>query len=128
MAMQPATNHITLVPDAASGAAGTAWLSDRGACGHRADEMWALFRPNPLREGVGAKGDEPLDHATGAGWVRGRGGDYADALSKGSAVHLLLHEVYGGMGGSAPSYLGSLCTTLQLVVLLHTRVWAAWGY
>ena len=65
-------------------------------------------------EGVGEKGDEPLDHATGAGWVRGRDGDYADALSKGSSVNLLLHEVYGGMGGYVPSYLGSLCKLAAL--------------
>ncbi len=59
-------------------------------------------------EGTGEQSDGPLDHSTGRGWVRALAGDYADALSKGSTVNLLLHEVYGGMGGSAVAYLGSL--------------------
>jgi hypothetical protein len=43
MAVQPATNHITLVSDPTSSAAGTAWLSSRGAYEHRAHQIWALF-------------------------------------------------------------------------------------
>ena len=48
MAMQPATNHITLVLGATSGATVTAWLSDMRPYGQRACEIWALFRSNPV--------------------------------------------------------------------------------
>ena len=34
---------------------------------------------------------------------------YRDALSKGSIVNLNISEIYGGVGGSAMPYLGSLC-------------------
>ena len=51
MAVKPATNHITLVSYPTSGAAGTTWLSSRGAYEHRAHPMWALSRPHPLQGG-----------------------------------------------------------------------------
>ena len=40
--------HTTLMLAATSGAMETAWLSFGGAYKHRAHEMWALFRSNPV--------------------------------------------------------------------------------
>ena len=48
-------------------------------------------------EGCGARGDPPLSHTTGKGWVRARKGDYTAACAKGHTVVLHLHEVYGGL-------------------------------
>ena len=48
MADQPATEGMILMLPASSGTTETAWLSDTGAYGHCACQMWALFRSNPL--------------------------------------------------------------------------------
>ena len=47
-ALPATTRHTLLVLGAGSGATETAWLNDMGPCGHRAHEMWALFRSHPL--------------------------------------------------------------------------------
>ena len=48
MTVQPATKDTFLMLAASFGTTETAWLSDTGAYGHCACEMWALFRSYPL--------------------------------------------------------------------------------
>ena len=56
----------------------------------------------------GVRGDRPLNHSTGVGWVRGRKGDYTVARGKGHTVVLLLHEIYGGLQRDGTRHLRSL--------------------
>jgi len=44
---------------------------------------------------VGSRSDAPYDRVTGAGFVAAHNGQYADALSKGVGVSLLVAETTG---------------------------------
>ena len=47
--IKPPLHGIDAMLPAVHGATESAWQSDTGPRGHRVCEMWALFRPNPLR-------------------------------------------------------------------------------
>ena len=61
----------------------------------------------------GGAGDGPLDRHTGEGRVAQRDGHYADALSKGSAVHLLVTETTGAFSSSLDTLLRALGTAAR---------------
>ena len=46
---------------------------------------------------LGRQCDGPFVHATGRGWVKGRAGQYADALKKRSSVVPAIIENFGGI-------------------------------
>ena len=56
----------------------------------------------------GLHDDEPLDRRTGIGRVAARSGDYADAISKGTTVHLLATESSGALSSSTVRLLRAL--------------------
>ena len=61
----------------------------------------------------GGAGDGPLDRHTGEGRVAQRDGHYADALSKGSAVHLLVTETTSAFSSSLDTLLRALGTATR---------------
>ena len=61
--------------------------------------------------GVRRKGryrDKAFDHQTGRGWVRGRIGKYADAVSKGARVVPLIIETTGSISPHSLKYISYL--------------------
>ena len=82
-----------------------------------------------LREitlGVPARGDgdeRPLDRATGEGRVEARDGDYADALTKGTEVHLLITETTGAFSRSLEKALRALATVAKLPEVDDTTIY-----
>ena len=71
----------------------------------------------------GNPGDRPLDHTTGAGRVEARDGDYTDALSKGSEVHLLVTETTGAFSHSLEKALRALATIAKLPEVDDTTIY-----
>jgi hypothetical protein len=57
---------------------------------------------------VGHPSMAPFDHTTGKGYVARRGGQYADALRKGSRVISAIVETFGGITPHFLLYLGHL--------------------
>ena len=69
----------------------------------------ALVREVMGLEERGAAADGAFDHATGRGHVKAKtNGHYADALSRGSTVLLLIGDVLGGVNGATVRYLRRL--------------------
>ena len=56
----------------------------------------------------GLPDDEPLDRRTGIGRVAAHNGDYADAICKGTAIHLLATESSGALSSSTVRLLRAL--------------------
>ena len=63
---------------------------------------------------VGSRGDAPHDRVTGAGFVAAHNGQYADALSKGVGVSLLVAETTGALAASLMTILRLLARQTRL--------------
>ena len=63
---------------------------------------------------VGSRSDAPYDRVTGAGFVAAHNGQYADALSKGVGVSLLVAETTGALAASFMTILRLLARQTRL--------------
>ena len=63
---------------------------------------------------VGSRSDAPYNRATGAGFVAAHNGQYADALSKGVGVSLLVAETTGALAASFMTILRLLARQTRL--------------
>ena len=63
---------------------------------------------------VGSRDDAPYDRMTGAGFVAACDGQYADALSKGVGVSLLVAETTGALAASFMTILRLLARQTRL--------------
>ena len=63
---------------------------------------------------VGSRDDDPYDRATGAGFIAACNGQYADALSKGVGVSLLVAETTGALAASFMTILRLLARQTRL--------------
>ena len=69
-------------------------------------------------------GERPLDRLTGDGFVKACDGDYADALSKGYRVTLLLAESTGAL---APAFIAALRSLAKLTKRRNARDTTRYG-
>ncbi len=73
-----------------------------------------LIAKNLGLEQLGTRGEPARDRSTGSGFVAKRDGAYADALTKGSDVHLCVTENSGAINGVLSSILRGLSAAARV--------------
>jgi len=89
--------------------AGSGWIGRAAGCTEENLRKLVLG----LKQ-VGGRSDAPYDRVTGAGFVAAHNGQYADALSKGVGVSLLVAETTGALAASFMTILRLLARQTRL--------------
>ena len=84
-----------------------------------------LIAKNLGLEQLGTRGEPARDRSTGSGFVAKRDGAYADALTKGSDVHLCVTENSGAINGVLSSILRGLSAAARVPGAVDSTAYGA---
>ena len=84
-----------------------------------------LIAKNIGLEQLGTRGEPARDRSTGSGFVAKRDGAYADALTKGSDVHLCVTENSGAINGVLSSILRGLSAAARVPGAVDSTAYGA---